>query len=57
MLAMRAVVASASSFTAIAEWAADADEDMLRALGWPDGVFGIGIPADAAAPGRGSFIT
>jgi DDE family transposase len=32
-LALRAVVAGARSFTAIAEWAADADEQTLRMLG------------------------
>ena len=32
-LAVCAVVAGARSFTAIAEWAADADQDTLRALG------------------------
>jgi hypothetical protein len=32
-LAVCAVLAGARSFTAIAEWAADADQDTLRALG------------------------
>jgi DDE_Tnp_1-associated len=32
-LAVRAVLAGARSFTAIAEWAADADQDTLRGLG------------------------
>ena len=37
-LALCAVVAGAWSFTAIAEWAADADEHALRVLGVSDAV-------------------
>jgi predicted transposase YbfD/YdcC len=43
-LAVCAVLAGARSFTAIAEWAADADQDTLRALG-----------ADGAVPSESTF--
>jgi hypothetical protein len=50
-LALCAVLAGARSFTAIAEWAADADQATLDAFG----VTGVRVhvPADPAAPGRG----
>ena len=52
-LALCAVVAGARSFTAIAEWAADADEQTLRMLGVTGVVpVGVDLPADLAAPGR-----
>ena len=53
-LAVCAVLAGARSFTAIAEWAADADEQTLaHAGGDRGGALGINVPADLAAPGRG----
>jgi hypothetical protein len=53
-LALCAVVAGARSFTAIAEWAADADTQTLRVLGVTGrGALGINVSADPAAPGRG----
>ena len=52
-LALCAVVAGARSFTAIAEWAADADGQTLRMLGITGAVpHGIDVQADPAAPGR-----
>jgi DDE_Tnp_1-associated len=42
-LAVCAVLAGARSFTAIAEWAADADQDTLRALG-----AGAAVPSESA---------
>ena len=53
-LAVCAVLAGARSFTAIAEWAADADRVTLDALGVTGvGAIGINVPADLAAAGRG----
>ena len=53
-LALCAVVAGARSFTAIAEWAADADGQTLHVLGVTGVVpSGSNVPADLAAPGRG----
>ena len=53
-LALCAVVAGARSFTAIAEWAADADGQTLRMLGITGAVPSeSNVPADPAAPGRG----
>ena len=53
-LAVCAVLAGARSFTAIAEWAADADEETLAGLGVSGrGALGVDVPADLAAPGRG----
>ena len=52
-LAVCAVLAGARSFTAIAEWAADADSETLARLGVTGGAVGVDVPADLAAPGRG----
>ena len=53
-LALCAVVAGARSFTAIAEWAADADGQTLCLLGLRGcSPPGVDVPADVAAPGRG----
>ena len=53
-LAVCAVVAGARSFTAIAEWAADADAaDAARAGVTGRGALGVNVPADLAAAGRG----
>ena len=52
-LAVCAVLAGARSFTAIAEWAADADpatRDALEITG--GGAVGVHVPADVAEPGR-----
>ena len=51
-LAVCAVLAGARSFTAIAEWAADADADTLAGLGGDRArAVGVDIQADLAAPG------
>jgi len=53
-LAVCAVLAGARSFTAIAEWAGDADEETLAGLGVSGaGALGVHVPAGLAAPGRG----
>ena len=53
-LAVCAVLAGARSFTAIAEWAADAERRHLAGLGVTrGGALGINVPADPAAAGRG----
>ena len=53
-LAVCAVLAGARSFTAIAEWAADADEQTPRQAGGDGaGALGVNVPAHPAAPGRG----
>ena len=53
-LAVCAVLAGARSFTAIAEWAADADAETLARLGAGEGgAVGVHVPPDLAAAGRG----
>jgi hypothetical protein len=52
-LAVCAVLSGARSFTAIAEWAADADQDTLRGLGVAGAVpSAVNLPPDLAAAGR-----
>ena len=53
-LAVCAALAGARSFTAIAEWAADADEETLARLGGGRrGALGVHVSPDLAAAGRG----
>jgi len=52
-LAVCAVLAGARSFTAIAEWAADADAETLARLGAAGGgAVGVNLPPDPATAGR-----